>query len=44
MTNKQTKVKVGLFGIGLQAYWEQFAGLKERLIGYIDIVAIINFI
>jgi L-arabinose isomerase len=37
--NKQTKVKVGLFGIGLQAYWEQFAGLKERLIGYIDIVA-----
>jgi L-arabinose isomerase len=36
---KQTKVKVGLFGIGLQAYWEQFSGLKERLTGYVDIVA-----
>ncbi len=28
------KVKVGVFGIGLQAYWEQFPGLKERLEGY----------
>ena len=36
---KQTKVKVGLFGIGLQAYWDQFSGLKERLTGYINIVA-----
>jgi L-arabinose isomerase len=26
---------VGLFGIGLDAYWPQFAGLKERLEGYI---------
>ena len=32
-------VRVGLFGIGLDAYWPQFAGLKERLEGYIDIVA-----
>jgi L-arabinose isomerase len=23
--------KAGLFGIGLEAYWEQFAGLKDRL-------------
>jgi L-arabinose isomerase len=26
--------KVGVFGIGLAAYWPQFAGLKERLEGY----------
>ena len=26
--------KVGVFGIGLQAYWAQFDGLKERLEGY----------
>jgi L-arabinose isomerase len=31
-------LKVGLFGIGLNAYWEQFDGLKERLESYIDIV------
>ncbi len=32
-------LKIGLFGIGLDAYWPQFAGLKSRLEGYIDIVA-----
>ncbi len=26
--------KVGLFGIGLQTYWPQFDGLRERLEGY----------
>ncbi|MBZ5620905.1 MAG: L-fucose/L-arabinose isomerase family protein [Acidobacteriia bacterium] len=26
--------KVGVFGIGLMAYWEQFPGLKQRLEGY----------
>jgi L-arabinose isomerase len=31
--------KVGLFGIGLEAYWPQFAGLKERLEGYTAAVA-----
>ncbi len=25
---------MGLYGIGLDTYWPQFAGLKERLIGY----------
>jgi L-arabinose isomerase len=30
-----TALKVGLFGIGLDAYWPQFAGLKERLEGYL---------
>lgn len=28
------KAKVGVFGIGLAAYWTQFSGLKERLQGY----------
>ena len=27
-------LRVGLFGIGLDAYWPQFAGLEERLKGY----------
>ena len=27
--------KVGLFGIGLEAYWTQFEGLRERLEGYL---------
>lgn len=26
--------RVGVFGIGLAAYWQQFEGLKERLEGY----------
>ncbi len=28
-------LKVGLFGIGLDAYWPQFAGLERRLKGYL---------
>ncbi|MDC0935979.1 hypothetical protein OAS39_06810 [Pirellulales bacterium] len=28
-------VRIGLFGIGLDAYWEQFDGLKSRLEGYL---------
>jgi L-arabinose isomerase len=28
-------LKIGLFGIGLDAYWPQFAGLKERLESYL---------
>lgn len=31
---KLTKPKVGIFGIGLAAYWPQFKGLREHLIGY----------
>ena len=30
--------KIGLFGIGLDAYWPQFAGLKERFESYLGIV------
>jgi L-arabinose isomerase len=29
------KLNVGLFGIGLDTYWSQFEGLKERLEGYL---------
>ncbi len=32
-------VRVGLFGIGLDAYWPQFKGLKKRLEGYVGVVA-----
>jgi L-arabinose isomerase len=32
-------LKVGLFGIGLEAYWSQFEGLQARLEGYVEIVA-----
>jgi len=29
-------VKVGVFGIGLDTYWPQFEGLRERLTGYLS--------
>ncbi len=32
-------LKIGLFGIGLDAYWPQFKGLKERLEGYLEDVS-----
>jgi len=38
MKDKYT-LKIGLFGIGLDAYWPQFEGLKERLEGYLNEVA-----
>ncbi len=31
---REQRAKVGVFGIGLEAYWEQFDGLKGRLEGY----------
>jgi L-arabinose isomerase len=31
-------LKVGLFGIGLDAYWPQFDGLHDRLSGYVGVV------
>ncbi len=31
-------LRVGLFGIGLEAYWPQFKGLKSRLESYLSIV------
>jgi len=35
-----SKLRVGLCGIGLQAYWPQFDGLRLRLEGYIQQVAL----
>lgn len=32
-------LRVGLFGIGLEAYWPQFSGLESRLRGHVDAVA-----
>lgn len=34
-SSQRAPLKVGLFGIGLEAYWPQFPGLKERLQGYL---------
>src|SRR3954466_5653518 len=33
-TRSGPRARVGVFGIGLDAYWPQFAGLKERIEGY----------
>jgi L-arabinose isomerase len=34
--NTESVVKVGLFGVGLSAYWPQFEGLEARLHRYLD--------
>lgn len=31
--------RIGLYSVGLQAYWAQFPGLRERLIGYGEFLA-----
>ena len=31
----ESVLRIGLCGIGLEAYWNQFAGLEERLKGYV---------
>jgi L-arabinose isomerase len=33
----RSPLSVGLFGIGLEAYWSQFKGLKRRLEGYLRV-------
>ena len=35
----ETDLRIGLCGIGLEAYWPQFSGLRERLDGYVRSVA-----
>ena len=37
-TTSKHNFKAGLFGIGLEAYWQQFEGLKQKLEEYISIV------
>ncbi|MBB1283946.1 arabinose isomerase [Flavisolibacter sp. BT320] len=36
---KASPLTIGLFGVGLDTYWPQFDGLKERLESYLQIVA-----
>lgn len=33
------ELKIGLFSLGLEVYWPQFAGLKERLLSYNRLIA-----
>ncbi|HWX91515.1 MAG TPA: hypothetical protein VNY29_02695 [Terriglobales bacterium] len=39
VTDSNNRLKVGVFGIGLDAYWPQFQGLEQRLRGYTEQVA-----
>jgi L-arabinose isomerase len=39
MNGSAATLKVGLFGIGLDAYWPQFPGLEQQLRGLLDKVA-----
>ena len=33
-SSPHSPLRIGLFGVGLDTYWSQFDGLKERLLGY----------
>jgi L-arabinose isomerase len=35
MQSEYRKLRVGLVGLGLEAYWSQFEGLEARLLGYL---------
>ncbi|MCC7523973.1 MAG: arabinose isomerase [Chitinophagaceae bacterium] len=39
MAEQEFSLKIGLFGVGLETYWEQFEGLKTRLESYLAVVA-----
>lgn len=39
MKSSELQLNVGLFSIGLDTYWPQFPGLRERLIGFTERVA-----
>ena len=39
MNSSEDQLKVGLFGIGLDTYWPQFPGLRDRLVGFTERVA-----
>jgi L-arabinose isomerase len=36
--SQETRVRVGVFGVGLDTYWPQFAGLEQRLEGYLGTI------
>jgi len=38
MNTENNTVKIGLFGIGLDTYWPQFRGLKDKLEGYLAMI------
>lgn len=38
MRDTEPRGRIGVFAIGLQAYWQQFPGLHERLQGYLRVV------
>lgn len=39
MRSEYAQLRVGLAGLGLAAYWSQFPGLEQRLLGYLAEVA-----
>src|ERR1035437_634913 len=39
MESSDNQLKVGLFGIGLDTYWPQFPGLRDKLVGFTAQVA-----
>src|SRR5256886_8592168 len=39
MEASDNQLNVGLFGIGLDTYWPQFPGLRDRLAGFMELVA-----
>lgn len=38
MDSRFERLRIGLVGFGLEAYWRQFEGLEERLRGYLGVV------
>tara|TARA_R110002050_G_scaffold261556_1_gene401714 strand:- start:247922 stop:249358 length:1437 start_codon:yes stop_codon:yes gene_type:complete len=38
MNTPYSTFKIGLFGIGLDTYWPQFSGLKEKLESFLEVV------
>jgi L-arabinose isomerase len=38
MKSTPRRLRVGIAGLGLDAYWSQFAGLEQRLIGYLRVL------
>ncbi len=37
-SKNNSNIKVGLFGIGLESYWNQFEGLLDKLVSYQNII------
>jgi L-arabinose isomerase len=37
--NKNIKARVGIYGVGLKAYWTQFEGLEQRIRDYTGFIS-----